>query len=151
MERSAREAGKNRQMDPMKLARSVAASMARDVRDARWKVLRKLTPQEAMFLLELHSDLELVSDMNWHTSLSRRLETRPQVWVENMELDEEEAEDVIKEMADFEEESAGHMRELMREPMTIERLRRGEELLKSKGVEVKLIDRSQVEEELPLN
>src|SRR5437588_10019952 len=130
-------------MDPMKLARSVAAAMARDVRDARWKVLRKITPQEALFLLDLYSDLELVSDMNWHSSLSRRLEKRPQVWVENMELEEDEAEDVIKEMADFEEEAAEQMRELMREPMTIERLRRGEELREWQGGELTLVGRGQ--------
>jgi hypothetical protein len=138
-------------MDPMKLARSVAAAMARDVRDARWKVLRKLTVEEAYMLMTLWNDLELVSDMNWHDSLARRLETGHHIIGRNLELDEEEAIELSKEMAAAERESKRHMRELMREPMTIERLRKGEELLRSKGVEINLLDRSQVTEEVPLN
>ncbi len=140
----------NSSMDPMKLSRSVAMGMANDVRDARWKVLRKLTIEEAYFLMVLKDDLELVSDMNWHASLAKRLRSRPEVWVTNMELDEDE-EHVVDEMADFEEQAIGHMRELMREPMTMERLKQGEELLLSKGVKINLTNRLQSDGEVHPN
>jgi hypothetical protein len=131
-----------RVMDPMKLSRSVAMSMAEDLRDARWKVLKKLTPEEGLFLLNLKDDLELVSDMNWHASLAKRLKDRPEVWIENMELEEDE-EHAVDEMADFEEVASEQMRELIREPVTVERMKRAEELIRSKGGEVNLTARLQ--------
>src|SRR2546421_8049866 len=130
-------------MDPMKLTRSVAASMARDVRQARWKVLKKLTPEEGLFLLNLHSDLEIISDMNWHDSLSRRLETGHAIIAKNMGLDEDEGLEIAKEMAADELESREMMREMIREPMTIERMKEGEDLLASKGAPINLLNRSQ--------
>ena len=135
----------------MKLARSVAASMAAEVRDGRWKVLRKLTPEEGLFLLNLKDDLEMISEMNWHASLARRLKSRPEVWVENMELDEVEGLEDVEEMADFEEEAVEHMRDMIREPMTVERMKKGEDLLRSKGVEINLLNRLQGETEVSLN
>lgn len=132
-------------MDPMKLSRSVAISMANDVRDARWKVLRKITVEEALFLLNLKEDLELVSDMNWHASLARRLRSRPEVWVRNMDLDEDQ-EGIVDEMRDFEEDSSERMREMIREPVTVERMKKAEALFASKGIKVNLTSRTEADE-----
>ena len=125
-------------------------SMANEVRDARWKVLRQLTPQEGLFHLNLKSDLELVSDMNWHASLARRLKSRPEVWVENMELEEDE-EHFVDEMGDFEEKAVDMMREMIREPVTVERMEKAEKLLASKGATINLTHRTEGEEEASLN
>jgi hypothetical protein len=134
-------------MDPMKLSRSVAKAMADDVRDARWKVLRKLTPLEALFLLNLKDDLEVVSDMSWHDSLARRMKSRPEAWVENMELGDEKGFEFVEDMAEDIEETKEMLRELIREPVTIERLQKGQDVLRSKGIDVNLLNRLQTEEE----
>ena len=126
-------------------------AMANDVRDARWKVLKELTPQEGLFLLSLKDDLEVISQMNWHASLSRRLRSRPEVWIENMGLGEEEGLEVTEDMADAEDESEEMMREIIREPMTVERLQKGEELLRSKGVKINLTNRLEKDEEVSPN
>ena len=138
-------------MDPMKLSRSVAEAMARDVRDARWKILRKISVEDAYFLMKVMDDLETISHMNWHASLARSLDERPEVWIENMELDEEDGHETTEEMADFERQAVEQMREMIREPMTVERLKKAEDLIRSHGVDITLVGRSQVTEEIPLN
>ena len=137
-------------MQPMKLARSVAEAMARDVMDARRKALRRMTIDEGYTLMVLSENLKDVAQANWLESLANRFERGQHYLGRNLEIDDPEEEQAIAN------EMAGDLRELRQhitfeEPVTVERLRNAEEILGKYGIELKLVDRAMVPEDVPLN
>lgn len=139
-------------MDPMKLAKPIAHSMAKDLQKARWRALRQISVDQAYFLLRLYDDLISVGDLNWMESLSNRLERGQHYIAKHHEIDDPElAQEIANEMADDLRDMREMRGELLRDPLTIDRLRTAEEILMPCGIKLHLLDRLQTEEEVSLN
>jgi hypothetical protein len=134
---------------PLNFSKSVAHAMARDVQQARWDALERLDPEEAYFLLQLYDSLIDVGDVSWLASLSDRYERGQHHLGKHVGIDDPvEEQEVANEMAEDLRELKRLRLETMREPLTEEGLKKAEELLRRAGVELKLLDRGQVPQDV---
>lgn len=125
--------------------------MADDLRDARWKALRKLTIEQALLLLHLRDDLQTVGDMSWYDSLANRMERGQHFIAKHHEVSDEEAQEAADEMASGMRQFHRHAAEMLHADVTLERLQEAEDLLRSKGVDINLVGRLESPDEIALN
>ena len=138
----------------MMLKKSVAEAMARDIKFARWRVLRKVTIEQAYFLIRLMEDLEHMAHIEWLDSLANRYERGQHHLGRHLELDdpgevEETAQEIAEDMRQFKRMAEEFDDE--REPVTIERLQEAEDLLAKHGYPVVLVSRAKGNFDLSLN
>lgn len=138
----------------MMLKQSLAQAMARDIKHARWKVLRKVTPEQAYFLMRLFEDLEQMAHISWLDSLAERYSRGQHHLGKHLEIDDpDEVKEIANEIADdmrrFKEMAQEFDDE--REPVTLERLRQAEELLANHGQHVVLVARARGDHDLSMN
>jgi hypothetical protein len=139
---------------PLRLKKSLAESMAKDVKFARWKVLRKVSIEEAYELMRLMDDLEHMAHIDWLDSLATRYSRGQHHLGKHLEIDDPAE---VQELAD---EIADDMRELYemataeddeRTPVTVNRLRWAEELIAKHGVPIVLVARASSDYDVSLN
>jgi hypothetical protein len=139
-------------MPEVRFAKSVAESMAEELRHARWKVLRKITIEEAYFLMVLRDDLLDMAQGNWLESLSNRFERGQHHLGEHLEIENpDEAQEIANEMAADLRELKNLRSDTFGEPVTEERLREAEQILARGGVKLKLVDRGMVPKDISPN
>lgn len=139
-------------MDPMKLSKTVAEAMAEEIRVVRHRLLRKMDPEETLFLMELREDLLNIAQRNWLESLSNRFERGQHYLGRNLGIeDPREAQQVANDMAGSLREMRMRSLEFMGEPLTVERLRKAEEMVARYGRKLVLVDRGQIPKDISLN
>ena len=130
------------------MSKSMLDRLAEDIRHARWKVLRKISIDDAYYLMVLREDLLNVSQRNWLDSLSNRYERGQHHLKEHFETDDDSAQEIADSMAADMRVLRSHMEEMIEEPVTVERLLRAEEIFRNAGLEMKLVDRGQIPKDL---
>jgi hypothetical protein len=138
----------------MMLKKSVAEVMARDIKFARFGVLRKVTVEQAYFLMRLMEDLEHMAHIEWLDSLANRYERGQHHLAKHLEIEDPEevvetAHEIAEDMRQFKRMAEEFDDE--REPVTIERLQEAEDLLAKHGYPVVLVARARGDHEISLN
>ena len=141
-------------MKELTFSKSVAEAMAETIRRARhvWLLRGKLSVEEAYFLMCLMDDLKTVAHISWMESLSNRYARGQHHLDKHTDIDDPQViEGFAKEISEDMHTFKMMTMESLREPVTEERLRKAEEIIRRCGTNIKLVDPGQIPKDLHQN
>jgi hypothetical protein len=128
--------------------------MAEDILAIRRRMLRKMSPEETLILLELADDLKEMAQLAWFDSLANRFERGQHHLGTHLEIDDpNKAQEIANEMAADMRELRNHCVEFDhdRQEVTEERLGDAEKLVARYGGTLELLDRGKIQKDISLN